>query len=105
MSWLLIDSERASASAGLAEDRKGFQEKCVQTGIDCHILERRAIEIYFPDAAVKKALGQNFAALGQFDPLSAVSNRWSKRDNWRIAREMRLADLEKTDLGEFLKRI
>jgi hypothetical protein len=40
----LIDSERTSASAGIAADRQGFQNVCNGLGIDCHILELRALE-------------------------------------------------------------
>jgi ABC-type cobalamin/Fe3+-siderophores transport system ATPase subunit len=101
----LVDSERASASDDIPEDRKQFKKKCDEAGIDCHILDRRAFENYFPDHAIKKALGEKYAALRDFDVLKDAKQPWGKRDNWRIAREMLVADLDKTDLGKFLAEV
>jgi ABC-type multidrug transport system ATPase subunit len=101
----LIDSERESESAALSSERSSFKTQCDQSKIACHLTDRRATENYFPEAAVKRALGQSYAALATFDALRAAPNGWSKRDNWRIAREMKKEDLDKTDLGEFLENI
>jgi energy-coupling factor transporter ATP-binding protein EcfA2 len=105
----LVDSERESESATLSADRSGFKAKCDESKIDCHITERRAIENYFTDAAVKEAFGKNYAALAAFDALfdalNVAPNGWSKRENWRVARAMSKTDLDGTDLGEFLAKL
>lgn len=101
----IIDSERISEGAPLARDRKGFFTTCQGAKIKCLVLERRAIENYFTDEAVKKVKGEKYQALEPYQLLSAVSPSWGKAENWRIAREMSLDDLEGTDLGKFLRSL
>ncbi|HEV3219131.1 MAG TPA: hypothetical protein VGZ48_05135 [Candidatus Acidoferrales bacterium] len=98
----LIDSERSVAGAALSTERAGFVSACQSAGIDCHVLALRAIENYFPNRAVKHALGNSHIALQPFQLLKDVSPSWGKSDNWRIAREMTKEDLNGTDLGAFL---
>jgi len=89
----IIDSEKDSSGAPLSEDRAGFLKACQETGIKCHVLERRAIENYLTDKAVKRIKSEKYRALGQFEKLDDVALSWSKSENWRIAREMSLTDL------------
>lgn len=100
--FALIDSERTTSEAQLDANRAGFVEICERLRIHCHVLGRRATENYFSDEAVKKIKGKNYRALGPYEKLNEISPSWSKIENWRIAREMTLDDLNKTDLGEFL---
>ena len=100
--FALIDSERATSEAQLDINRAAFVEICVKIGIRCHVLDRRATENYFSDGAIKKIKGGNYRALGHYEKLGDISPSWSKTENWRIAREMTLDDLNRTDLGEFL---
>ncbi len=100
--FALIDSERAALGAKLKPNRAAFVEICKKLGINCHVLDRRATENYFPDRAVKKIKGENYLALGPYEKLNEISPSWSKAENWKIAREMTLDDLNTTDLGEFL---
>ena len=103
--FALIDSEKTSADKTLSKERQDFLNNCEEIGIDCHILKYRAIENYFTDEAIKKAKGDNFEVLQPYQLLKEVKNGWNKSENWRIAKEMSKEDLEKTDLGEFLKRL
>lgn len=98
----IIDSERTSADAALAADRQAFVEQCRSLGIDILVLERRAMENYFSDTAVKRALGEAYAALAPYQALKDAEQPWAKRDNWRIAQESERTELETTDLGRFL---
>jgi len=100
--FALIDSERNESGAELAPGRAAFVETCEKIGIDCHLLDRRATENYFPDRAIKKIKGDEYRALEHYEKLSEISHSWSKNENWKIAREMTLDDLNGTDLGEFL---
>lgn len=100
----MIDSERAAPGAPLAPERVGFEAACQRAGVTCHILERRAIENYLPERAVQKVKGSKYRALGPYEPLRAASPAWAKAENWRIAREMTRAELDGTDLGEFLTK-
>lgn len=98
----IIDSERPAADATLAADRQAFVKQCRELGIEILVLERRAIENYFSDAAIKRALGDSFSALQPYQLLKEAEQPWAKRENWRIAREMERTELEGTDLGSFL---
>ena len=100
--FALIDSERERESDSLSTEREEFLTICKRAEIKCKALDRRAIENYLSEKAIKKVKGKSFSALGHYDKLNAISPTWPKKDNWRIAREMDLKELEDTDLGEFL---
>ncbi len=100
--YALIDSERTAPDAPLDMDRQGFVKACEETGVVCHVLERRAIENYFPDSIIKHVIGDAHRALQPFEKLGQISPNWPKWDNWRIAREMTIKDLNGTDLKQFL---
>lgn len=99
---VLIDSERKAPDAPLESSRQAFVDTCKRVGLDCHVLERRAIENYFTDRAIRETKTAKYSALGHYDVLEDASPNWGKAENWRIARAMTLEELETTDLGEFL---
>jgi ABC-type cobalamin/Fe3+-siderophores transport system ATPase subunit len=99
----IIDSEKNGAGATVEKSRDAFCSICAKVGIECHILERRATENYFSDKAVKAAKGENFSGLSPYEQLGSHSPGWSKRENWKIAREMTEEELSDTDLGRALK--
>jgi ABC-type cobalamin/Fe3+-siderophores transport system ATPase subunit len=98
----LIDSDVAAPTDTLARSRQEFVESCKAANISVHVLKRRAFENYLADEAVKRVKGDKYTALGPYEKLGDLARSWSKDENWRIAREMSLADLEGNDLGEFL---
>jgi predicted ATPase len=100
--YALIDSERTTEAAELGKDRDGFRKACEQAGIKCHILQRRSIENYLSDSAIKKVKGEKYNALGPYEGLESLNPTWSKSENWLIAREMTKDDLIGTDLAELL---
>lgn len=103
--YALIDSERNAQGAALHRDRQQFVDLCTSLKIHCTVLERRATENYLTDQAVKLALGPNFEALGPYQKLDTARNGWSKSSNWRIADRMDKAELEATDLGQFILEV
>jgi predicted ATPase len=99
----LIDSERAGAGIPLDTSRESFAEACSKLGIYCHVLERRATENYFTEAAIKTVVKNPAAkALAPFEKFVPATHGWSKSQNWLIARQMGPADLAATDLYTFL---
>jgi len=98
--FALIDSERKQAGAPLEPAREAFLTTCRTVDIRCFATERRATENYFTDRAVKKVFGSTFRALNEFEALKETNPRWSKRENWRIAAEMTLEELNDTDIHE-----
>jgi len=101
----LIDSERSAQGEELVASRTAFKKLCDDAKIPCHILERRAIENYFPDHAVKKVKGEAYRALQAYEQFKHPFPKWAKSENWQIPKEMVPGDLENTDLGEFLKSL
>ena len=97
----VIDSERSTASSPLPRERQAFAEACSSIGIRAHILERRALENYFPQRAIDSALGSGHPELGEF----GAHLSWAKQDNWRISNELLEAELLNTDLGSFLQTV
>ena len=101
----VVDSEREGADTQLAPDRLGFVEVCERLKIPCLVLERRAIENYFTEHAIRKVMGTKYRALENYERLHDADPCWAKQDSWRIAREMTLDELNDTDLGPFLNSI
>jgi hypothetical protein len=69
------------------------------------LTERRAIENYLSDGAIKAEKGSGFAALAPFQKLNHAAMPWAKHENWRIASRMTLSDIEQTDVGRFLAQL
>lgn len=103
--FALIDSEKSAEADALSPDRGAFVAMCKNLKIDCHVLERRAIENYLPERVIRAIKGPKYRALAPFESLKEVDPSWAKDKNWRIAREMNVAELAGTDLGAFLARI
>ena len=102
----IIDSEKTTAIDNLHQERVDFQTNCTQLGINLKILDRRAIENYLSDSAIKTVKGTSSRALTAFELLSALgANGWAKKENWRIASQMRFVDIAQTDLGQFIRAI
>jgi hypothetical protein len=101
----LIDSERKVLGGKLDKSRADFYSVCESAGVKCCVSELRAIENYLSDRAIKKVKGEKYRALLPYESLADVSPNWAKEENWRIAREMDLADWITTDLGTFLKSL
>jgi predicted ATPase len=100
----LIDSEKASADAELEHKRKMFSEMFQAKGLVVHVLERRATENYFTDAAVKQVFGSGFRALAPYEKLKDVTPHWGKNQNWLLALPSAEA-IDQTDLGRFLSTL
>lgn len=99
----LIDSERGSEDAALADDRQAFLDNCAALEISAHATSRRALENYLSEDAVRAIKGDAYRALGPFQKRKEVSPVWGKDENWRIAAAMRPEDIEATDVGVFLR--
>ncbi|MCH7698354.1 MAG: ATP-binding protein [Chloroflexi bacterium] len=102
---VLIDSERASKEDPLSKERQAFVGICEGLQMPCHVLELRALENYLSDSAIKSHKGEGFKALGAYEKLGNADLPWAKTENWRIANRMSKADLDGTDLGEFLANL
>jgi ABC-type multidrug transport system ATPase subunit len=103
--FALIDSEKEAKDLKLSSEREAFRKICENLDIKTHVLERRAIENYFTDNAIKAVKGDKYKALGSFEKLEKSPMPWAKGENWRIAHKMILDDIEETDLLNFLKQL
>ena len=103
--FALVDSERNSSTEPPVARRVAFAETCKRANIPCLITERSAIENYLTEAAVKAAFGNQYRALGRYEPLRNISPAWAKASSWLAAREVSESDLLETDVGRFLKDI
>ena len=102
---VLIDSEKDASTKPLAESRQGFISECQKLGFIVHVTDRRALEHYFSDSAIKLTKGPSFRALLPYEDFSSCSTAWPKNENWRIAQNMNLAELQQTDLGTWLSSL
>ena len=103
--FAVVDSERQNPGDPIDVGIETFSQNCEGLQIDCLVLERRAIENYLPDRAINAAFpGAAYRALGPFEGRGGA-RVWPKTENWKIARVMQRAEIEATDLGQFLARI
>lgn len=102
--YALIDSDRERAGDPPSGKAVNFQKFCKKAKIECHILDRRALENYFVTAAIKKAIDPSKSAISEYEKIEEKTH-WRKKQNVEIALEMTLSDLESTDLKEFLEHI
>lgn len=104
--YALIDSERESEDDRISESRTAFAKACEAAGIMCHILKRRAFENYLSQKALERTFSGRVKSLKPYEKLKGSScGHWPKRKNWLVARNTSLAELNNTDLGEFLDRL
>ena len=106
--FALIDSEKTTSEQSLDSSRQAFINICENLRIDCHVLQRRATDNYFPDRVIKQIKGDNFQALAPYQKLGDTTQgiqHWAKSENWRFAQAMTIEELESTDLGVFIRRI
>lgn len=106
--FALIDSEKTTSEQALDTSRQAFVNICESLGIDCHVLQLRATDNYFPDRVIKQIKGNNFQALAPYQKLGDTTQgiqHWAKSENWRFAQAMTKEELESTDLGIFIRRI
>ncbi len=100
---VIIDSERDAVDEPLETKRATFVKACMDASIPCHATERKATENYFTQKAITEAIGGNARSLEAFERLS--THGWGKRDGLKISAKMTVAELDKTDIGEFLRGI
>lgn len=106
--YALIDSEKKSENDDLGDSRKEFVQICHDLNIKCHVLERRAIENYWTDVAIKRVkIGGKFRELLPYEEFKKTKELdcWAKEENSRIAEEMDIEDINNNDLGIFLQSI
>jgi ABC-type cobalamin/Fe3+-siderophores transport system ATPase subunit len=100
---VLIDSERPADGEPLEQSRQAFVDSCHKLGIRSCVLERRALENYFSETAIRRAMrSDKYRALEPFERLEDAPHGWAKADGWKITTEMNVSELDGTDLGAFL---
>jgi ABC-type Mn2+/Zn2+ transport system ATPase subunit len=103
--FALIDSERSAKGEAMSADRQAFINACAKAGVVAQALERRALENYFSDRAIKAVKGPKYRQLTPYERLADCAPAWGKNEGYKIASEMTLAELEGTDLDAFLRKL
>ena len=99
----LVDKDPGSSTI-----RRRFLEKCRDFKIECHRLERYALENYFSVRAMKAVIPRFPNDIDKIDfdkPVAEQIGFQVKGNATRIAKEMQLDEIEGTDLFEFLEKI
>ena len=104
---VLIDSERNTEFEPLDATHQGFFEICSSLfgAENVFLTKRRATENYLSDRAVKVVKGDKCRALDHYEKLDSIEPSWGKNENWMIAEEMNSAEINNTDVGEFLLKL
>jgi hypothetical protein len=100
---VIIDSELNNPHEDISKDRNEFKGICEKYGFKVLVTQRRATENYLLESAIQKVKGPKYKALEEYQKLNKTNPSWDKSENWKIAREMDLKDLEGTDILEFLE--
>lgn len=101
----IVDSERIAEGENPKKERSDFKNTCNSLGFEVLLTERRAIENYLSDSAIKKSYGDNYRALKHFELLKECEPSWNKNNNWEVARQMEFDEIKDTDLGVFLEKL
>jgi hypothetical protein len=99
----LIDNDPGSSAI-----RKRFLETCGKLGIQCHRLQRYALENYLSIRAIKEIMGESPNKIEKLDPNKPVAGQLGyqvKRNGGRIAKAMNLDEIDGSDLGEFIDKV
>jgi len=75
----LIDRDTDGPTNTLDPARTAFQNLCRKLGIHCHVLEKRALENYFPQRAIDLGVGSGHPQIGDFG-----RQNWGKNNNVKI---------------------
>jgi hypothetical protein len=90
------------------QDVRDVIRKFNEYRIPYHILERYALENYFPQSAYEKVMGTGVAKHFPLDPAKSVLEQipgYNKNMNGALADGTDIADLAGTDLGQVLEQI
>lgn len=98
----VIDSERSGPDDPPDKAHAAFKDLCDRIGLPCYVLERRSIECYFTDQAIKSVYGPGFSAFGHF---GTQPYGWHNQQNARVAAAMSIEDLAGTDLDRILREL
>lgn len=99
-SLVLIDSDRSGPDTEPDKTRMQVLDGVRGAKVRYHLLDRRAIENYFTEEAVRKYYKESAGPIDHF--AKPIIPGYSKAHNERIAREMTREDIESTDLGQAL---
>ena len=102
---IIIDSEKENKDASIPPNRLAFEKECEKLNINILITEKRAIENYLSDRAIKRIFSSKYQQLEPYELLKESKNSWGKTDNWKIAREMEWEEIKNTDVGSFLESL
>jgi len=110
--WVLIDSDRENEmqefGGNNAEAKKRFKEVCNRLGVNLHVTDRREIENYFTEAAIKAVLGDHFdlSNWNNYADLKKVVPQYKKnRHPKQIAAQLKIEDIKGTDLWLLFEEI
>lgn len=102
LTFAIVDSEGTKAGPAHSR-RRAFAETCAHLGIECLVLERRAIENYLNHPASDSVMGiTDASSIAPYDP---APTGWSKEKNWRAIRGIDRSHFDDTDLGKFVAKI
>ncbi len=110
LSFVLIDSERASKDAAPDPAHQTFLNRCVEAKLSCRMLERQAIENYFTPRALRAVFGNKIPTkydVRPYAPLQSQGLRWyEKESNRAVARAMTRDEIEAApDLQAFFREL
>jgi hypothetical protein len=103
---VIIDRETASDADPIPPRRQELKETCERYGARCLILEKRAIENYFPTHAVEAVFGPGIEPLGRYE---SPGDKWPShsktKHNVSLAAATHVGELAGTDLHFFLQSL
>ena len=102
---VIFDSEYESESSNLKSDFLAFKENCESLNFNVFPTDYHSTENYLSQRVIELELGTGYTALTKFENFSnrPPENKWGKTLNWKMFREMTLAELEGTQLDSFIK--
>jgi hypothetical protein len=93
---MFVDKDNDEGSSEPKPSRQELQEKCKALGIPCIVTEKRQIEDYFTEDAVRQGLPSNILAGWKYEAGKPMGEQLpTKKYNGAIAAAMKWEDIEK----------
>jgi len=93
---MFVDKDNDAGTSEPKQSRKDLQEKCKALGIPCIITEKRQIEDYFTEDAVRQGLPSNILSGWKYEASKPMNEQLpTKKYNAKIAAAMKWEDVAK----------
>jgi len=102
---VIVDSEISAQTKKPKKQILEFESMCKRLGFNVFLTEFHSTENYISQQSINDVFGNKFKALEKYEDFEKreKQDKWAKKINWKMFREMKVEDFHKTKLDSFIK--